>query len=65
MPTKDDEIMDRMLDEISRCRDQAKSWEQLCHLLANCLLKKEDATDVLVTYSRAVRSKYRRASNDQ
>jgi hypothetical protein len=54
------DTLDNMLDEITRWRTQAKSWEQLCHQLAECLIKQHEPSEVLLMYRRTVRAKYQR-----
>ena len=64
---------DQMLDAIIKNRNDAKRWEQTCHLLAQALLDlsrhdtftaTEQFTDAVLAYNRTVRMKYRNRPND-
>ena len=64
---------DQMLDAIIKARNDAKRWEQTCHLLAQAILDlsrhdtfqpSEQFTDAVLAYNRTVRMKYRNRPND-
>ena len=57
--TRPEEHIDRLLDELTKWRNQSKTWEQLAHELANTITKNDNPTPAITTYNRAVRQKYR------
>ena len=57
--THPDQIIDQLLDELSRWRKQSHQWETLAHQLAEAITKNDGIQETITLYNRAVRAKYR------
>ena len=54
-----DQIIDQLLDELTKWRKQAQAWETTAHQLANAISKNDKIPETIAIYNRQVRNKYR------
>lgn len=57
--THPDQIIDQLLDELTKWRTQSKTWENVAHQLANAISKNDKTAEAITYYNRQVRNKYR------
>lgn len=57
--THPNQIIDGLLDELSKWRTQSKTWEDTAHRLAQAITKNDDPKEAITIYNRVVRNKYR------
>ena len=57
--THPNQIIDQLLDELTKWRKQSHQWETLAHELADAITKNDKIPETIAVYNRAVRNKYR------